>query len=50
MFLPQEMIRRKRDREVLTAAEIRDFIAGVTDNGVSEAQIAAFTMARNNFV
>ncbi len=45
MFLPQEMIRRKRDREVLTAAEIRDFIAGVTDNGVSEAQIAAFTMA-----
>lgn len=45
MFLPQEMIRHKRDRQVLTADEIQAFIAGVTDNSVSEAQIAAFTMA-----
>jgi thymidine phosphorylase len=45
MFLPQEIIRRKRDKSILTQEEIRAFIAGITDNSVSEAQIAAFTMA-----
>jgi thymidine phosphorylase len=45
MFIPQEFIRKKRDRQVLPAAEIQEFIKGVTDNSVSEAQIAAFTMA-----
>ena len=45
MFLPQEIIRHKRDKAILTREEIRSFIAGVTDNSVSEAQIAAFTMA-----
>ena len=45
MFLPQEIIRHKRDKAVLTQEEIRAFIAGITDNSVSEAQIAAFTMA-----
>ena len=45
MLLPQEIIRHKRDKEVLPKAEIAAFVAGITDNSVSEAQIAAFTMA-----
>jgi thymidine phosphorylase len=43
--LPQEFIRKKRDGLSLTAEEITDFIRGVTDDSVSESQIAAFTMA-----
>ncbi|MGR5066869.1 thymidine phosphorylase [Vibrio alfacsensis] len=45
MYLPQEIIRKKRDGEVLTADEINFFIQGVADNSVSEGQIAAFAMA-----
>ena len=45
MLLPQEIIRHKRDKQVLPTEEIRAFIAGITENTVSEAQIAAFTMA-----
>jgi thymidine phosphorylase len=45
MMLPQEIIRKKRDGEVLAADEIAAFIAGVANNEVSEGQIAAFTMA-----
>ena len=45
MFLPQEVIRRKRDGEVLSHEEIRDFILGVTDHSVSEGQVAALAMA-----
>ncbi len=45
MYLPQEIIRKKRDGEVLTADEIKFFIQGVADNSVSEGQIAAFAMA-----
>ncbi len=45
MLLPQEIIRHKRDKQVLSSDEIQAFIAGVTDNSVSEAQIAALTMA-----
>ena len=45
IFLPQEIIRRKRDGEVLTAEEINFFIQGVTKNTISEGQIAAFAMA-----
>ncbi|NAW77824.1 thymidine phosphorylase [Vibrio sp. V33_P6A3T137] len=45
VFLPQEIIRRKRDGEVLTRDEIYFFIQGVADNSVSEGQIAAFAMA-----
>ena len=45
MFLPQEVIRRKREGLVLSTEEIRDFILGVTDNTVSEGQVAAFAMA-----
>ena len=45
MLLPQEFIRKKRDGHVLAAGEIRDFIRGITDESVTEGQIAAFTMA-----
>ncbi|NLS12705.1 thymidine phosphorylase [Vibrio sp. SM6] len=45
MYLPQEIIRKKRDGEVLSADEINFFIQGVADNTVSEGQIAAFAMA-----
>lgn len=45
MFLPQEIIRKKRDNLVLSAQEIQSFIQGITNNTVSEGQIAAFAMA-----
>ncbi|HEY1042766.1 MAG TPA: thymidine phosphorylase [Telluria sp.] len=44
-FLPQEIIRRKRDGYALSAEEIQFFVRGITDNSVSEGQIAAFAMA-----
>ncbi|MGF1908899.1 thymidine phosphorylase [Vibrio kasasachensis] len=44
MYLPQEIIRKKRDGEELTADEINFFIQGVANNTVSEGQIAAFAM------
>ncbi|MFV0576216.1 MAG: thymidine phosphorylase [Vibrio sp.] len=44
MFLPQEIIRKKRDGEVLTAEEINFFIQGVAKDTISEGQIAAFAM------
>lgn len=44
-MLPQEIIRRKRDKSELSTAEIREFIAGITDKSISDAQVAAFTMA-----
>ncbi|MHA2938581.1 thymidine phosphorylase [Vibrio sp. RC27] len=45
MLLPQEIIRKKRDGLVLNQAEISQFVQGITDNSVSEGQIAAFAMA-----
>ncbi len=45
MFLAQEIIRKKRDHEILSEAEIRHFIRGICDESVTEAQIAAFGMA-----
>ena len=44
-MLPQETIRRKRDRLALAPDEIAAFVAGVTDGSVSEGQVAAFAMA-----
>ena len=44
-LLPQEIIRKKRDRQALSAAEIGFFVRGITDGSVSEGQIAAFAMA-----
>ncbi|POR03091.1 thymidine phosphorylase [Alkalispirochaeta sphaeroplastigenens] len=45
MFLPQEIIRKKRDNQELTAREIAWFVEGITSDSISEAQIAALTMA-----
>ena len=44
-YLPQEIIRKKRDGKPLSAEEIRFFVRGITDNTVSEGQIAALAMA-----
>jgi thymidine phosphorylase len=44
-FLPQEVIRRKRDGDRLTAREIETFVAGIADDSLGEGQIAAFAMA-----
>ena len=45
MLLPQEIIRRKRDGGTLSRAEIAEFVAGVTDGRVADAQVAALAMA-----
>lgn len=45
MRLPQELIRQKREHLVLDDNDIRAFIKGVTENTVSEGQIAAMAMA-----
>ncbi|MGV2064487.1 thymidine phosphorylase [Agrobacterium sp. 22-226-1] len=45
MFLPAQVIRAKRNREVLSDADIRRFVEGIGAGEVSEAQIGAFTMA-----
>ena len=44
-FLPQEIIRRKRDGGALGDAEIAFFVRGLTDGSIAEGQVAAFAMA-----
>src|SRR3954470_18624387 len=44
-MLPQEIIRKKRDGGTLTEAEIGFMVDGLTQNTVSEGQVAAFAMA-----
>lgn len=44
-FLPQEIIRAKRDGSRLTDAEIEQFVAGLTDGSIGEGQAAALAMA-----
>ena len=44
-MLPQEIIRKKRDGQVLVESEIADFITGLGDGRVTDAQAAAFAMA-----
>lgn len=44
-MIPQEIIRRKRDGEVLSSRDIAAFIAAMTDETISEGQVAAFAMA-----
>ncbi|MGL4437925.1 MAG: thymidine phosphorylase, partial [Bosea sp. (in: a-proteobacteria)] len=44
-FLPQEIIRKKRDGAELSRIEIGQMIAGLTDGSVTEGQAAAFAMA-----
>jgi thymidine phosphorylase len=45
MWLPQEIIRKKRDGQTLNEEEIRFFVQGIANDSVSEGQIAAFAMA-----
>jgi thymidine phosphorylase len=42
---PAEVIRRKRDGEVLAGEEIAGLVAGMIDGSLSDAQVAAFAMA-----
>lgn len=44
-MLAQEIIRAKRDGDALTAAQIDEFVAGITSGAVAESQAAAFAMA-----
>ena len=44
-FLPQEIIRIKRNGNPLTASQLHDFSQGIASGEVSNAQIAAFAMA-----
>jgi thymidine phosphorylase len=43
--LPAEVIRRKRDGETLSAEEIGFLVRGITDGGLSDAQVGAMAMA-----
>ncbi|WP_036173172.1 thymidine phosphorylase [Massilia sp. 9096] len=45
MFLPQEIVRKKRDGGALSAEEIKFFVAGIPDGRTTEGQIAALAMA-----
>ncbi len=44
-FLPAQLIRAKRDGAHLADADLRAFIAGVTDDSIPDYQIAAMLMA-----
>jgi thymidine phosphorylase len=44
-FLPQEIIRKKRDGGALSAEEIGDFVAGLGSGAVTEMQASALAMA-----
>jgi thymidine phosphorylase len=44
-MLPQEIIRKKRDGQGLSAEEIDHVVHGITDGSLSEGQVAAFAMA-----
>jgi thymidine phosphorylase len=44
-MLAAELIRRKRDGGELSAAEIEELVAGITDGTVSDAQVGALAMA-----
>jgi thymidine phosphorylase len=44
-FIPQEVIRQKRDGGALDEADIAAFVAGIGEGRVTEAQVAAFCMA-----
>jgi len=44
-FLPQEVIRKKRDGKALAAEEVAFFVKGLTDGTIGEGQVAALAMA-----
>ncbi|TXR54103.1 thymidine phosphorylase [Reinekea thalattae] len=45
MYLPQEIIRKKRNGGILSQSEIEWFVAGIRDESVSEGQVSALAMA-----
>jgi thymidine phosphorylase len=45
MWMPQEVIRRKRDGLALDAEDIGRVVAGIGDASLGDAQVAAFAMA-----
>ena len=44
-MLPQEIIRKKRNHQILSDSDIKEFITGVTDGSIMDSQTAAMTMA-----
>jgi thymidine phosphorylase len=44
-MIPQEIIKRKRDGETLSNAEIEDFIGALAKHELADSQIGAFAMA-----
>ncbi len=44
-FIPQALIRKKRDGEELSSAELRTFIRAVTDGSMADYQVSAMLMA-----
>ena len=45
LFLPQELIRKKRDGISLSDPEIGYMVQGITDGSLTDAQLGAFAMA-----
>lgn len=45
MAIPQEIIKTKRNGQVLSSAEIQQFVQGLTDDSFSDSQAAALAMA-----
>lgn len=44
-MIPQEIIRKKRNKETISAEDITSFIKGISDGSVADIQVAALTMA-----
>lgn len=44
-FLPQELIRRKRNGDSLSTTELQFFVNGLHDGSITDAQVGAFAMA-----
>lgn len=45
MFLPQEIIRSKRNGENLSLQQIQDFVSGLVTGDFSDAQVGSMAMA-----
>lgn len=45
VFIPQEVIRTKRDGGTISSADIERFVKGITDGSVTDAQVSSLAMA-----